>query len=173
MHGNHSDAKWPLPPKWIFCRKISSHLFGYNQPRLSIVSYIYMFHAPMSIMKRGLLSFEEFNWLRPIFMGKIQVQKTDQTTSHIICHLYVFPITHRHTMMIDWYIYISFNSFKIYIISITLTFLLTECLVILFMIHPLHCTDNRVLFIFRSTSDKYIGLVEKNKACLSKTYFCE
>ena len=77
MHGNRSDAKWPLPPKRIFC-----HLFGYNQPRLSIVSYIYMFHAPMSIMKRGLLSFEEFNWLRPIFMSKIRVQSGSNHVTH-------------------------------------------------------------------------------------------
>ena len=91
MHGNRSDAKWPLPPKCFFlCREISSHLFGYNQPRLSIVSYIYMFHAPMSIMKRGLLSFEEFNWLRPIFMSKIRVQNG---SNHVT--LYLSPVCFR------------------------------------------------------------------------------
>ena len=146
----------PYPKNGIFCQEASSHLFGYNQPRLSIVSYIYMFHALMSIMKRGLSSFEGFNWLRLILWVKFGF-KTDQTTSHIICDQYVFPITHRHTMMIDWYIYIPFNSYKIYIISITLTISLTECLVILFIIHALHCTDNRVLLIIRSKSDKYIG----------------
>ena len=90
MHGNRSDAKWPLPPKWIFCREKSSHLFGYNQPRLSIVSYIYMFHAPMSITKRCLLSFEEFNWLRPIFMSKIRVQSGSNHVTH-----YFSPVCFR------------------------------------------------------------------------------
>ena len=90
IHGNQSDAKWPLPPKCPFLLdKTYSHMFAYDRSILSHVACKSMFIASMNILEMVWTLFVlKYNSLKSIYC-KIFVEKR-QIALHIDGHQHAF-----------------------------------------------------------------------------------
>ena len=89
LHGNLSGAKWNLPRKWTFLLgNVSSHIFAYNQPRLSIIECISLCVAPTNISDNFVVLFYFSNLIvQKYFVAK----KKGQNTSRRDGRQHVYP----------------------------------------------------------------------------------